>query len=102
MAVLENLTAQISGYQRAELASGGIADEVKATDLLCDDGQTWAGTESLYLWAEDLAECHIIEIQRRLVGDGCADPGGPSGSCRRAVQHVRYHICLTLVHTPTV
>jgi hypothetical protein len=35
--VLENLTAQVPGYQRAESAGGGIADEVKIADLLCDD-----------------------------------------------------------------
>jgi hypothetical protein len=34
---------------------GSVADEVKVADLLCDDAQPWAGTESLYLGAEDLA-----------------------------------------------
>ncbi len=33
--------------------------------------------ESLYLWAEDLAEGHILEVEGRLVGDGCADPPRP-------------------------
>ncbi len=35
----------------------------RVAHLLCDDAQTWTGTESLYLWAEDLAEGHILEIQ---------------------------------------
>jgi hypothetical protein len=29
-------------------------------DLLCDDAQTWAGVESLYLWAKDLSEGHVL------------------------------------------
>ncbi len=49
-------------------------------------------TESLYLWAEDLAEGHILEIQGRPVGDGCADPGGLGGCRRRAGQRVRHHV----------
>jgi hypothetical protein len=37
----------------------------------------------LYLWAEDLAESHVPEVQGCLVGDGCADPvrsGGDGGA----------------------
>jgi hypothetical protein len=93
--VFENLSVQVPGYQRAEHAGGGITDEVKVADLLCYDAQTWTGTESLYLWAEDLAEGHVLEIQGRPIGDGCAGPGGPGGGGRQARQRVRYHICLT-------
>jgi hypothetical protein len=47
----------------------------------------------LYLWAEDLAEGHILEVEGRLVGDSCADPlRSTGGSGRRAGQRVRYHI----------
>ncbi len=49
----------------------------------------------LYLWAEDLAEGHILEIQGCLVGDGCADPLRPGGGGRRAGQRVCHHIKCT-------
>jgi hypothetical protein len=49
----------------------------------------------LYLWAEDLAESHILEVKGRIVGDGCADPLNPGGSGHRAGQHVRHHIRCT-------
>ncbi len=58
--VFENLSPKVSGYQRAECACGGVAYEVKAADLLCDDVQAWAGAESFYLWAKDLAQGHIL------------------------------------------
>jgi hypothetical protein len=58
--VFENLSPKVSGYQRVEDAGGGVANEVKVADLLCDDAQAWAGTESLHLWAKDLAEGHIL------------------------------------------
>ncbi len=58
--VFENLSPEVSGYQRAEGAGGGVANEVKVANLLCDDAQAWAGTESLHLWAKDLAEGHIL------------------------------------------
>ncbi len=48
--VFENLSPKVPGYQRAECAGGGVAD----------DAQAWAGAESLYLWAKDLAESHIL------------------------------------------
>ncbi len=48
------------GHQRAECTGGGVADEVEVADLLRDDAQAWAGVESLYLWAKDLAEDHIL------------------------------------------
>ena len=50
----------------------------------------------MYLWAEDLAESHVLEIQRCLVGDGCADPlrsGGGGG--RRAGKRARHHVSCT-------
>jgi hypothetical protein len=61
--MFENLSPKVPGYRRAERAGGGVANEVKVPDLLCDDAQTWTGMESLYLWAEDLAEGHILDIQ---------------------------------------
>jgi hypothetical protein len=51
---------------------------LRSPTFLSDDAQPWAGTESLYLWAEDLAESHVLEIQGRPVGDGFADLGGPN------------------------
>jgi hypothetical protein len=39
--MFENLSPKVSGYQGAECASGGVSDEVKVTDALCDDAQTW-------------------------------------------------------------
>jgi hypothetical protein len=90
--MFENLSPQVPGNQRVEGAGGGVADEVKVADLLCDDAQTWAGTESLNLWAEDLAEGHILEIEGRSVSDGCADPDSPGGGCRQVGQRVRYHV----------
>ncbi len=53
--VFKYLLPKVPGHQWAECAGGRVADEVKVDDLLCDDSQPWAGTESLYLWAEDLA-----------------------------------------------
>jgi hypothetical protein len=53
--VFENLSPKVSGYQRAECAGGRVSDEVKVANLLCDDAQTRAGAEGLYLWAKDLA-----------------------------------------------
>ena len=67
--VFKNLMPKVSGYQRAK-------------------------AESLYLWAKDLAESHVLEIQGRLVGDGCADPLR-SGGGRRAGQRVLYHVSCT-------
>ncbi len=58
--VFENLSPKVSGYQGAECAGGGVADEVKVADLLCDNAEAWAGEESLFLWAKDLAEGHIL------------------------------------------
>jgi hypothetical protein len=58
--VFKNLFPKVSGYQGVESAGGRIADEVMVDDLLCDDAQTWAGVESLYLWAEDLSEGHVL------------------------------------------
>jgi hypothetical protein len=58
--VFENLALKVSRYQWAECAGGGVTDEVKVADLLCDDAQAWSGAESLYLWAKDLAEGHIL------------------------------------------
>ncbi len=90
--VFEYLSPEVSGYQRAENSCGRVADEVKVADLLCDDAQPRAGTESLYLWAEDLAESHVLEVKGRFVGDGCADPFDPGGGGHRAGQRVRHHI----------
>ncbi len=72
MEVFKNLTPEVPGYQRAERSGGGVAQEVEVTDLLGDDAQPRAGAESFYLWAEDLAESHVPEVQGCLVGDGCA------------------------------
>jgi hypothetical protein len=74
--MFKNLSPKVSGYQRLECAGGRVTDEVKVVDLVCDDAQTLAGAESLYLWAKNLAEGHII--QGRSVGDGFADLGGPA------------------------
>ncbi len=57
------LSPKVSGYQRAKSSRRRVADEVKVADLLGDDAQPRAGTESLYLWAEDLAESHILEVK---------------------------------------
>jgi hypothetical protein len=58
--VFENLSPKVSGYQGAECAGGGVTDDVKVADLLCDYAQAWAGADSLYLWAKDLSEGHIL------------------------------------------
>jgi hypothetical protein len=58
--VFENLSPKVSGYQWAECAGGGVTDDVKVANLLCDDVQAWAGAKSLYLWAKDLSEGHIL------------------------------------------
>ncbi len=89
MEVFENLTPEVSGYQRAKRSGGRVAQEVKV--------EPRAGAESLYLWAEDLAESHVPEVQGCLVGDGCADPlrSCGDGGCRRAGQRVRYHVSCT-------
>jgi hypothetical protein len=39
--MFENLSRKVPGYRRAERAGGGVANEVKVPDLLCDDAQTW-------------------------------------------------------------
>ncbi len=59
--------------------------------LLGDDAQPRAGAESLYLWAEDLAESHVPEVQ------GCLVPlrSGGDGGGHRAGQRVRYHVSCT-------
>jgi hypothetical protein len=90
--MFENLSPKVSGYQQEECAGGRVADEVKVADLLCDDAQTRDGAESLYLWAKDLAEGHILHGQGRPVGDGCADPGSPGGRRRWAGQCVCYNV----------
>jgi hypothetical protein len=58
--VFKYLSPEVSGHQWAECAGGGVADEVKVAKLLRDDAQAWAGAESLYLWAKNLAESHIL------------------------------------------
>ncbi len=95
MEVFEYLSPKVSGYQWAKSSRGGVADEVKVADLLGDDAQPWAGTESLFLWAVDLAESHVLEVKGRFFGDGCADPFDPGGGGRRAGQGVRHHIRCT-------
>jgi hypothetical protein len=60
---VDTFSPQVPGDQRAEGAGGGVAYEVKVANFLLDDVQTWAGTESLNLLAEDLAEGQILEIQ---------------------------------------
>ncbi len=95
MEVFEYLPPKVSGYQRTKSSRERVADEVKVADLLVDDAQPRAGTESLYLWAEDLAESHILEVKGRFVGDGCADPLDPGGGGRRAGQRVCHHIRCT-------
>jgi hypothetical protein len=95
--VFKNLLSEVPGYQRAESSGGRVAQEVKVADLLGDDAQPRAGAESLYLWAKDLAEGHVLEVKGRLVGDGCADLfcSGGDGGGRRAGQCVRHDICCT-------
>jgi hypothetical protein len=44
--MFKNLSPKVSRHQRAECAGGGIAEEVEVADLLCDDAQAWAGTET--------------------------------------------------------
>ena len=44
--MFKNLSPKVSRHQRAECAGGGLAEEVEVADLLCDDAQAWAGTES--------------------------------------------------------
>ncbi len=43
---------------------------------MCDDAQPWAGTESFYLWSEDLAEGHgdlsAMAAQTRAVPEAAA------------------------------
>jgi hypothetical protein len=58
--VFKYLSPKVSRHQQAECGGGGVVDEVKVTDLLRDDAQAWAGAESLYLRAKDLAEGHIL------------------------------------------
>jgi hypothetical protein len=58
--VFKYLSPEVYGHQWAECASGGVADEVKVAKLLRDDAKAWAGAESLYLWAKNLAESHIF------------------------------------------
>jgi hypothetical protein len=58
--VFKYLSPEVSGHMRAESAGGGVANEVKVVNLLCDDAQARAGAESLYLWAKNLAEDHIL------------------------------------------
>ncbi len=93
--VFEYLSPKVSGYQRAKSFRGRVADEVKVADLLGDDAQPRAGTESLYLWPEDLAESHFLEVEGRFVGEGCADPFDPGGGSHRAGQGVRHLIRCT-------
>ncbi len=45
--VFEYLSPKVSGYQRAKSSRGRVTEEVKVADLLGDDSQPWAGTESL-------------------------------------------------------
>jgi hypothetical protein len=64
--VFEYLSPKVLGHQWAERTGEGVADEVKVANLLRDDVQAWAGAESLYLWAKDLPNSHILEIQGAL------------------------------------
>ena len=65
--VVEHLPAEISGDQGPKRPRGGVAEEVKVTNLLRDDAQLRAGVEGLHLWAEDLAECHVPELEGGLL-----------------------------------
>jgi hypothetical protein len=46
-----------------------VADEVQIADFLCDDLQTCARAECLYLRTEDLAEGHVSEVEGGPVGN---------------------------------
>jgi hypothetical protein len=74
------------GTRGGEHSGDGIVYEVKVTDFLCDDLKTWAGAECLYLWAEDLAKGHILEVEWGPGGGGCADLGSPGGEHRKIVR----------------
>jgi hypothetical protein len=78
--MVEYLPAEVPGHQRAECNCGGIADELQIADFLCDDLQTCAGAECLYLRTEDLMEGHVLQVERGSVGDGCAAQGGLADS----------------------
>jgi hypothetical protein len=70
MQVVEYLPAEVPWRQRGECTCNGVGDEVQIADLRCDNLQTCAGAECLYLGTEDMAEGHVSEVE-----------GGPP--CRR-------------------
>jgi hypothetical protein len=74
--VVEYLPVEVSGHQWVKCTCGGIADEVQIADLLCDDLQICAGEECLYLRTEDLAESHVLLVEKGSVGKGSATQGG--------------------------
>jgi hypothetical protein len=89
--MLENLLAEVPGYQESEGTGGGVAEEVQVADSLRDDVQPRAGAETLHLRAEDLSECHVLQVEEGSVGDGCTAQGGhmqrPAIRERKGIRH---------------
>jgi hypothetical protein len=57
--VVENLLAEILGYQGPEGTHGEVAEEVQVVNFLRKSVQFLAGAETLYLSPEDLAKGHV-------------------------------------------
>ncbi len=54
--MVQNLSAEVPGYQGLECPCGSFTKEVQINDFLRDNVQLLAGPEVLYLRTEDLTE----------------------------------------------
>jgi hypothetical protein len=60
--VVEYLAAEGRRYQGSERPGGGVAPQVEISFLLREYMQAWFLTERLYLGAEDLPDCHVLQV----------------------------------------
>jgi hypothetical protein len=80
-------------WRRSLGTCGGVANKVQIANFLWDDLQSWAGTECLYLGAEDLAKGHVLEVEGGPVSNGYDDRDGPSGdACGQVGECVNHDV----------
>jgi hypothetical protein len=74
--MIDYLPADIPGHHQGEHSGDGIPYEVRVADFLCDDLQTWAGAQCLYM---DLV---MGQVEWFPAGKGC----GPSCKHRKILR----------------
>ena len=74
--MIKYLPPKENGYQGAERAGGGVAEQFQVAYLLSDDVEAGIGAQGLYLWTEYLANRHVPQVEGGVIGYGGATEGG--------------------------